>query len=57
MTYKYRSQNMKAAVVAAVFLSGCNPFTHDGGAGESGGSSGSGTGRMISRTSPLRQNQ
>lgn len=45
MTYKNRSQNLKAAAVAAVFLSGCNPFTHDGGAGESGGSSGSAGGR------------
>ncbi len=49
MTYKYRSQNLAhilgAAAVAAVFLAGCNPFSHDGGAGESGGSSGSTGGR------------
>jgi hypothetical protein len=46
MTYKNRSQNrahiLKAAAVAAVLVSGCNPFSHDGGTGDSGGSSGSG---------------
>jgi len=45
MTYKNRSQNrahiLKAAAVAAVLVSGCNPFTHDSGNNDAGGSSGS----------------
>ncbi len=54
MTYKNRSQNrshvLKGAAVAVVLvfgcnfvcILGCNPFSHDGGGGDTGGSTGSG---------------